>query len=72
MYKAHLADTWYGALNVYNTSAIGSISATWLYSSTDYQICGYHENVFSMTSEGSVAYFSTAAQDVNYNWSVSA
>lgn len=72
MYKAHLADSWYGALNVYNTSSIGSIAATWLYGTTDYQVCGYHKNVFGNTSTGSVAYFATATQDVNYNWSVGA
>lgn len=72
MYKAHVADTFYGALNVYNTSTIGSIGLGYLYAETDYQTCGYAENVYGNTSEGSVAYFSTTAQDANYNWEVSA
>jgi len=57
---------------VYNTSTIGSIGAYNLYAETDYQICGYAENVFGNVSAGSVAYFSTTAQDANYNWEVSA
>lgn len=59
LYKEHLADNWYGALNIYNTGSTGTINASWLFSETSYQICGYAENVYGQTSVGNVAYFST-------------
>lgn len=63
LYKEHLADSWYGALNIYNTASSQTINATWLFSETEYQICGYADNVFGQTSAGNVAYFQTTNQD---------
>lgn len=70
LYRAHLQDSWYGALNIYNTSASYSINATWLFSATEYQICGYAQNVYN--TAGTVAYttFVTTATDANYKWTI--
>jgi len=45
---------------------------TWLWAETKYQVCGYADNVYGNTSDGSVAYFATTSNDNNYNWEVSA
>lgn len=59
-------------MNIYDTGNVGSISATWLYSETAYQLCAYHENIYTKWSAGSVVYFSTTAKDSNRNWEVTA
>lgn len=59
-------------MNVYDVSSIGTISLTNLYAATNYQVCGYAQNVYDSWSAGSVAYFSTLAQDTNATWSISA
>jgi len=69
---SHTQDTWYGALNVYSTTAVGSIMPTYLWSETDYQICAYAENIYENWSAGSVYYFSTTTMDVNYYWEIKA
>lgn len=59
-------------MNVYDISSIGTIGLTNLYAGTNYQVCGYAENIYNNWSAGSVAYFSTTAQDTNATWSISA
>jgi len=72
LYRDALQGNIYGSLNIYNTSSIGSISVPGLAAGTDYQICAYAENVFGSVSDGSVAYWSTSAVDVAYNWAITA
>jgi len=50
-----------------------------LWGSTSYQICGFLENIYGNVSSYSntglaydVHYWSTAAMDVNYSWSITA
>jgi len=57
---------------VYDISSIGTIGLTNLYAGTHYQVCGYAQNIYDNWSAGSVAYFSTTAQDTNATWSISA
>jgi len=77
-YTAHLQDVYYGVENIYSASVAGSISATWLWADTPYQICGYVENIYgsvsSYTSTGTaydIEYFTTTAMDSNWAWSIS-
>lgn len=78
-YKEHLQDTYYGKEWIYNSATAGSISATWLWAATDYQICGYVINEYGSISsysttgtQYSLNYFATTAMDGNWNWSVTA
>jgi len=71
-YTAHKQTVYYGAINVYNTSSVGSINASWLWANTEYQICGFAENVFEQSSVGAVAYFTTTATDTAQSWTVGA
>jgi len=76
-YTAHLGDTYYGVENIYSASVAASISATWLWADTPYQICGYVENIYgsvsSYTATGTtydIEYFATTAMDSNWSWSI--
>ena len=78
-YTEHLQDTYFGVENIYSATIPGQIDATWLWAGTEYQICGYVENVYgeisnySTTSQNfSTHYFETSAIDSNWSWSVTA
>lgn len=71
-YIAHLQDNYYGAMNIFNVAALGSINPTYLWAATTYQVCAYAENIYGNASEGEVVYFSTAAADSKTNWEVTA
>jgi len=70
LYVEHSQTTFYGSVNIYDTSAVPSTSFNQLFSGTEYQICGYLEDVFGNDSPVRAESFSSAADDVNFGWSV--
>jgi hypothetical protein len=54
LYKGHLETQWVGAISMYATTAVSTLSFSWLWASTQYQISGYLDNLSSSSTTPTV------------------
>jgi hypothetical protein len=55
----------YGGASFYVAAGAVILDFDWLWSSTTYQICGRHENVYGEFSDMKMEYFVTDPKDIN-------
>jgi len=55
---------------MYTLSNVKTVEFTWLWASTEYQICGYLENIFGNASVVDRKYLFTPDMDVAMPWSI--
>lgn len=70
LYKTHLMTSYFGIHIVPDASNAGTITADYLQAETDYQMCGYLENIYGDVSTISLDYWVTGDADPNYEWSI--
>ena len=63
IYKEHLQNQWFGSISFSSLTNVKSITANWLMASTNYQLCGYLENVYGNASELGCGYLTTSPLD---------
>lgn len=71
LYTEHLQMMVAGSMSISNTQSVDSIHATWLWAQTQYQICGYLENVYGdVSTPVKVEYVTTPTMNVPYSWKI--
>ena len=54
LYKLHLQTKWTGSISMYATTAVASLSFTWLWAASVYQISGYLDNLSTASTTPTV------------------